>query len=135
MSELKKNYYFDCDCSRCKDDGERLKFTAMACSKEGCDGYVQTTDEKCKDCDTPVTDEQRQNYEDILDMTRAMLEEMGETRYIDVCRNLVKKQRGVLHKRNIWHLKTVDLAFEAAIDFEAWEEAVEYGKDFIDGLR
>jgi SET and MYND domain-containing protein len=53
---------------------------------------------------------------------------------IDICRNLVKKQTNVLHDRNIWHLKTLDLAFECAIDFEAWEEAVQYGKKFVKGL-
>jgi SET and MYND domain-containing protein len=54
---------------------------------------------------------------------------------IDVCRNLVKKQTGVLHEKNIWHIKTLDMAFEAAIDFEAWPEAVEYGRRFVKGLR
>jgi [histone H3]-lysine4/36 N-trimethyltransferase SMYD len=133
--DLKKAYYFDCDCPRCASVEERERMTAMACSKEDCGEFVRPEDEKCKECGTEVSEEQRRNFEDVLDMTRAMLQEMGETRYIDICRNLVKKQRGVLHKRNIWHLKTLDLAFEAAIDFEAWEEAVEYGKGFIEGLR
>lgn len=135
LDDLKKSYYFDCDCSRCKDNDERVKMTSMACAKEGCTEFVQPSDEKCKECNTEVTDAMRNKFEDVIEMTRAMLQEMGETRYIDVCRNLVKNQRGVLHQKNIWHLKTVDLAFEAAIDFEAWEEAVVYGKDFIDGLR
>lgn len=133
--DLRKGYYFDCDCERCTDESIRTKMTSMACPKKDCEEFVQPGDEKCKECKTDITDEYRQNFDDVVDMTRHLLEEMAETRYIDVCRNLVKKQRGVLHEKNIWHIKTLDMAFEAAIDFEAWEEAVEYGNGFIKGLR
>jgi hypothetical protein len=54
---------------------------------------------------------------------------------IDVCRNLDKNQNKVLHARNIWRLKSLDLALDAAIDHECWAEAVEFGKKFIDGLK
>jgi len=54
---------------------------------------------------------------------------------IDVCRNLDKKQRKVLHDFNIWRLKSLDLALDAAIDFESWEEATEFGKNFARGLK
>ncbi|CAG9810288.1 unnamed protein product [Chironomus riparius] len=132
--ELRRSYYFDCDCDRCKDEKQRAKMVAMACPKEGCDGYIDVMDEKCKECQTEIKEEHRSAFDDVLDMTKVMLQEMQETRYIDICRNLIKKQTGVLHDKNIWHLKTLDLAFESAIDFEAWEEAVGYGKKFVQGL-
>jgi len=53
---------------------------------------------------------------------------------LDMCRNLDKRQQGVLHNNNIYRLKTLDLAFEAAIDHECWEEAIPYGKNFLSGL-
>lgn len=53
---------------------------------------------------------------------------------IDVCLNLDKKQQKVLHPLNIWRIKTLDMAFEAAIDFQRWEEGVAFGKNFIKGL-
>lgn len=118
---------------------------------------VAPTDEKCKECETVITDEHRQNYEDVMDMTKQALVEMQNTRCewrfnvfhlkhlqhwshfidsdIDICRNLDKKQRKVLHEKNIWRLKTLDLAFDAAIDFESWGEAVEFGKKFVEGLK
>jgi hypothetical protein len=68
-------------------------------------------------------------------MTKQMLQEMQNTRYIDVCRNLDKRQHRVLHSKNIWRLKTLDLAFDAAIDFESWSEAVEFGTQFVEGLK
>lgn len=68
-------------------------------------------------------------------MTKQALQEMQNTRFIDVCRNVDKNQRKVLHEKNIWRLKTLDLAFDAAIDFESWEEAAEFGKKFIEGLK
>jgi hypothetical protein len=52
-----------------------------------------------------------------------------------VCRNLDKRQRKVLHEKNIWRLKSLDLALDAAIDFESWSEAVEFGKSFVEGLK
>lgn len=54
---------------------------------------------------------------------------------LDICNILIKKQAGVLHKNNIWRLKTLDLAFESAIDKEKWDEALEYGHELIPGFR
>lgn len=54
---------------------------------------------------------------------------------IDICRNLDKNQRKVLHAKNIWRLKSLDLGLDAAIDHECWSEAVEFGKGFIEGLK
>ena len=95
-----KGYYFDCDCEKCKDESVRAKMTSMACPKADCDSFIALDDEKCTKCRTEIEEENRRNFDEISDMTKAMLEEMGnaETRYIDICRNLVKKQRGVLHE-------------------------------------
>ena len=54
---------------------------------------------------------------------------------LDICSILVNKQRGVLHPMNIWFLKTLDLAFESAIDVEKWDEALEYGIELLPGFR
>lgn len=114
---------------------------------------VNLTDEKCKECKTVITDEHRQNYEDVMDMTRQALQQMENVRCelwylhailrfdddfildLDICRSVDKRQRKVLHERNIWRLKTLDLAFDSAIDFESWSEAVEFGKRFVTGLK
>lgn len=36
---------------------------------------------------------------------------------------------------NVFYLKTLDLAFESAIDVEKWDEALEYGCQLIPGFR
>lgn len=80
-AELKKSYYFDCDCERCTDDSVTPKMLAMACpSDKDCDCAVALTDEKCKDCGTAITDEHRQRYEDVLGMTKQALQEMQNVR-------------------------------------------------------
>lgn len=54
---------------------------------------------------------------------------------LDICSILVGKQRGVLHRMNVLYLKTLDLAFESAIDVEKWDEALEYGIELLPGFR
>lgn len=63
---------------------------------------------------------------------------LGKWNYIstdlDICSILVGKQRGILHQMNVLRLKTLDLAFESAIDVEKWDEALEYGTELIPGF-
>lgn len=51
-----------------------------------------------------------------------------------MCILLDKRQRGVLHDNNVYRLKTLDMALDAAIDFQRWEEAIEFGKALLPGL-
>lgn len=48
---------------------------------------------------------------------------------------LVRKQRGILHRFNVSYLKTLDLAFESAIDVSKWDEALEFGQELLPGFR
>lgn len=54
---------------------------------------------------------------------------------LDICSVLIHKQTDVLHRMNIYRLKTLDLAFESAIDVGKWDEALRYGNDLIPGFR
>lgn len=47
----------------------------------------------------------------------------------------MNKQRGVLHQFNVSFLKTLDLAFESAIDVGKWDLALEYGHELLPGFR
>lgn len=53
---------------------------------------------------------------------------------IDLCILLDKRQQGVLHANNVYRLKTLDMAFDVAIDFQRWEEAIQFGKALMPGL-
>lgn len=81
-AELKRAYYFDCDCEACVDPTMTARMQAMACpnDKKDCDGLVLPEDEKCKECDTPITEAQRQRFEDVMDMTKQAINEMQNTR-------------------------------------------------------
>jgi hypothetical protein len=48
---------------------------------------------------------------------------------------LIKRQDGVLHEENVLRIKSLDTAFEAAINCQHWEAACEFGKKLIPGLR
>lgn len=47
----------------------------------------------------------------------------------------LKKQENILHPFNIWYVKTLDAAFESAINMEKWEEALEFGIRLLPGFR
>jgi len=40
-----------------------------------------------------------------------------------------------LHKLNLWHVKTLDAAFESAINLGKWEEALDFGRKLIPGFK
>lgn len=46
----------------------------------------------------------------------------------------MKEQQNVLHAFNVWHLKTLDHAFESAINVGKWDEAVDYGNELLAGF-
>ena len=51
---------------------------------------------------------------------------------LDVCEICLQKQRGVLHKYNIKHVKTLDLAFQSSIDFQKWDFARTLALELVD---
>lgn len=54
---------------------------------------------------------------------------------LDVCKVMLLRQQGVLHPFNVWHVKTLDLAFESAINMGKWEDALEFGNELLPGFR
>lgn len=54
---------------------------------------------------------------------------------LDVCVVMLAKQRGCLHSLNVWHVKTLDLAFESAINVGKFDEALEFGNELVPGFR
>lgn len=47
----------------------------------------------------------------------------------------LSKQQGVLHPLNLWHVKTLDAAFESSIALAKWNDAMKYGNQLISGFR
>lgn len=51
-----------------------------------------------------------------------------------MCKICLAKQEGVLHPLNVWHVKTLDAAFEAAISVGKWSDALKYGQQLLPGF-
>lgn len=54
---------------------------------------------------------------------------------LDVCKICLKKHKDFVHSLNVWHVKVLDAAFEAAIAVSKWGEALDYGKQLLPGFR
>lgn len=52
-----------------------------------------------------------------------------------MCQLLLKRQKHVLHPLNVWHVKTLDHAFESAINVGKWDDAIEYGNELLPGFK
>lgn len=48
---------------------------------------------------------------------------------------ILEKHAGVLHPLNVFHVKVLDLAFEAAIQVQKWHDARRYAVQLLPGLR
>lgn len=57
------------------------------------------------------------------------------TEDLDVCKVTLSKQEEILHDFNVRKIKTLDLAFEACIDLQRWEDALSYGIKLLPGFR
>ncbi|ALC49602.1 Bzd [Drosophila busckii] len=130
--DLKAHYYFLCVCSKCIDPQEQLDMNAAVC--QGCAAAIDVEQPKCQCCNASVTAEQRQNYTETMSLTQSSLDAMKDVAYLDMCKVCLKKQSGVLHSLNVWHVKTLDAAFEAAIDVGKWSDALDYGQRLLPGF-
>ncbi|XP_036339293.1 histone-lysine N-methyltransferase SMYD3 isoform X3 [Rhagoletis pomonella] len=134
-AELQANYFFLCVCSKCTDVQETHEMLAAACGNKNCNEYLDINLNNCPRCDTGVSPKQRNGYNEAMAITKMHLENMKDVAYFDVCKLCLAKQKGFVHPLNIWHVKTLDAAFEAAIDVLKWREALEFGKELVVGFR
>lgn len=137
--QLRSQYYFECDCERCRDEHELRLMNAAACPNTDCDEPLtmdaKSKTPKCPRCDTAIKHSEREKFRDISALTMNKLAEMKDVAYLDVCQLCLKKQENVLHYYNVWYLKTLDQAFESAIEMEKWEDAIGYGLRLKDGFQ
>ncbi|XP_054728813.1 histone-lysine N-methyltransferase SMYD3 [Anastrepha obliqua] len=134
-AELQSNYYFLCICSKCTDMQETHEMLAAACPNKKCNAFLDINLNNCPHCDTDVSPKQRNGYNEAMSITKTHLENMKDVAYLDVCKLCLAKQKGFVHPLNVWHIKTLDAAFEAAIDVSKWAEALEFSKELVPGFR
>ncbi|KAG5312167.1 SMYD3 methyltransferase, partial [Acromyrmex insinuator] len=71
--------------------------------------------------------------ERFVDFTIHHLEKMKTMAYLDVSKICLKKQKGIMHKFNIQHVRTLEMAHIAAMNLKCWEDAEFYGKELVPG--
>nr|XP_019532870.2 histone-lysine N-methyltransferase SMYD3 [Aedes albopictus]XP_019532876.2 histone-lysine N-methyltransferase SMYD3 [Aedes albopictus]XP_029714766.1 histone-lysine N-methyltransferase SMYD3 [Aedes albopictus] len=137
-TRLRTQYYFECNCERCRDEQELWLMNAGACPNVDCDEPIPMLDrkvDKCPRCDTAIKHSAREEYREVTDFTLAQLAKMKDITYMDICQLCLKKHENILHYYNVWYLKVLDLAFESAINMQKWEDAIGYGLRLKDGFR
>ncbi|XP_075155456.1 SET and MYND domain containing, class 3 isoform X1 [Haematobia irritans] len=133
--QLKDNYYFLCTCSKCIDPQETLEMEAACCPNRKCKAYVDISLNNCPSCDAGINPRYRKGFLEAMELSKHQLNNMKDIAYLDVCKFLLNKQEELFHPLNCWYVKTLDAAFEAAIDVGKWKEALEYGKKLLPGFR
>ncbi|KAG4070194.1 hypothetical protein HA402_003884 [Bradysia odoriphaga] len=135
-TELQKNYFFLCDCMRCLDPIESIESNAAACPNSKCNEYLDLCRliDACPKCNAPITIEYAERFHEVVELTKTHLDKMKDIAYLDICKVLLKHQHNVLHPLNVWHLKTLESAFESAINVGKWDEAIEYGNELLPGF-
>ncbi|XP_055547017.1 histone-lysine N-methyltransferase SMYD3 [Wyeomyia smithii] len=137
---LCSQYYFECNCQRCGDEQELSLMNAGACPNRNCDEPITMEGcnklvEKCPRCEVSIKHSVREKFREISSLTMSQLADMKDIAYLDVCQLCLKKQENILHYYNVWHLKTLDHAFESAIKMKKWSEAINYGLRLVKGFK
>lgn len=145
MQELRKGYFFECNCEVCQDKKQLEEMLSMRCPNKTCPEPIHIPEDfkvdslpndlKCKKCGEEITKSRIQSYLTVLEFVETQLDRMKETSYLDVCQTCLRKQDGLFHKNNVYYLQILDSAFSAAIDLSHWKEAREYGEKLIPGMK
>lgn len=129
--ELHSSYYFWCDCERCKQPDPMAE--AAACPNSSCDSPCSINAEECEKCGTKLSEEFKEIFQKVTDFTAQNLEKMKSMAYLDVSKICLEKQKNILHKFNVQHVRTLEAAHIAAMNLECWEDAEFYGKELVPG--
>ncbi|XP_012525626.1 histone-lysine N-methyltransferase SMYD3 isoform X2 [Monomorium pharaonis] len=129
--ELHNTYYFWCDCERCKKEEPMAE--AAACPNSSCDSPCSIEVDECEKCNTRISVEFKKTFQEVVDFTVHHLEKMKTMAYLDACKICLKKQKGIMHKFNVQHVRTLEMAHIAAMDLKCWEDAEIYGKELLPG--
>ncbi|KAL1489651.1 hypothetical protein ABEB36_013595 [Hypothenemus hampei] len=130
QNELFETYYFLCDCPKCSKSENMSEMFGAVCPNESCDNSVPITRNeisKCSKCEKQLTQDYIDRFHEVIEFTDMHLSLMKNTTYLDVCKICLKKQKGLLYKYNLKHIKTQDLAFDACINLNDFDTALVYG--------
>ncbi|XP_066146332.1 histone-lysine N-methyltransferase SMYD3 isoform X1 [Euwallacea fornicatus] len=140
QKELLETYYFLCDCPKCLIPENKKEVFGAVCSNPTCDNVVYIDDDtkgfKCQKCNSIFSSEFIDLFKSVVEFTEMHLRSMKNISLdLDVCKICLKRQKGLLNKYHVRHMKILDLAFEAAIDLEDFDSALEYGLELVESYN
>lgn len=79
-SELERNYFFICDCTRCLNPIESVESNGAACSNSKCNEILNfhQSIKECPKCNAIVTNEKIERFHEVLEFTKMQLDEMKD---------------------------------------------------------
>lgn len=77
---LRKRYYFECGCERCRDEQELKLMNGAACANAQCDEPISMTarQDRCPGCSTAIKQTERDKFREISAFTMTQLEQMKD---------------------------------------------------------
>ncbi|XP_025986254.2 histone-lysine N-methyltransferase ASHR1 isoform X2 [Solenopsis invicta] len=133
--KLHEMHYFWCNCERCEQ--EDIMVEAAACPNSSCDSPCSIKADKCGNCNAQISVEFKKTFEQVVDLTANYLkylkegdDDLNNWSIIKMC---LEKQKGVMHRFNIQHINTLNLARAIAINLECWDYAEIYNKELLPG--
>ncbi|XP_014214307.1 histone-lysine N-methyltransferase SMYD3 [Copidosoma floridanum] len=128
-AELESTYYFVCNCERCKES--ETFATAATCSS--CPSQCDIKEDSCLNCGQKISTSFKEKFKEISEFTASHLENMKNVAYLDISKICLSKQKGVFHPLNIQYIRTMESAFDAAVNLGYWEDAQSFGIDLLPG--
>ncbi|KAL3872214.1 hypothetical protein ACJMK2_040152 [Sinanodonta woodiana] len=142
--QLKEQYYFSCQCTRCQDNSLDRLMKSFVCPVPTCTGAVCRTEVgellPCGSCGMNSYDESyRRKVEETfhhLIQDLQQIEQAKKAKDLDKVLSLCQKclhpdTVSVLHSYNLLHVQALDRGLDVAIDLELWEQALSYGLQLI----
>ncbi|KAL7648857.1 UNVERIFIED_CONTAM: hypothetical protein RMT77_000777 [Armadillidium vulgare] len=148
-AELRANWYFWCYCPLCSDK-DRIQFeNCMKCENPECllpvlvpekpdSLFIQSSgpEPECGYCGWTVSEDRLEEYHSAVAYTRQRLKGLKETNpAMDLCLSVLEKQADIFSSMNIWRVKALDCAFNAAYFNGVFSSAIEYGRSNLEAMK
>ncbi|XP_015599197.1 histone-lysine N-methyltransferase SMYD3 isoform X2 [Cephus cinctus] len=130
-AELKDSYYFWCNCQRCLQPEPFV--AAATCPHRNCTNPCSPDIRVCSDCGQEFPHGFKEKFDQVTEFTAHHLQNMKSMAYLDISKMCLMKQEGILHPFNLQRVRTIESAFEAAVNLNVWEDAKAYAIQLIPG--
>ncbi|XP_066967278.1 histone-lysine N-methyltransferase SMYD3-like isoform X3 [Macrobrachium rosenbergii] len=142
LEDLHNKWYFWCDCKTCADKERANMESSILCGNCSTPVYIpeayshKIPSIECPKCQELVDKEKIRLYRQIVIFTKYHLNRMSEeSPNLTDCLEILERQGDELHPLNVWRVRTLDFAFNAAVHNGCWALALDYGDKNYEGMR